>query len=345
MKCIFFSFLFFCTSISVAQLKDDGKEKTDLILPSDKVALNELLEETKQKIDDDNSTISLLNSYYQALQPYYNRVNNFIPTKLDDIYKNIGTAISAKSNDKMIKGEQELNTYFNSLDFYFRIQSAIPTVNGSQNNQISPNAINLVNNNYNNFTAKISQELKSINTNEILNNVIDNIGGKEPVLNSNEKLESLKSVLNSNIINNIKSNLLAIINNEISSNKSNLEQIQLDLQNEKTNRIKILQKLNEQATQINDLAIKLGLPLFCSTILLLFLVPSLIKSNSGDKDSQTSYQNVLLEISTVLLLTMSILILGLSTKIQSDVLGTLLGGISGYVLNRVRNRADQTVQK
>jgi hypothetical protein len=46
---------------------------------------------------------------------------------------------------------------------------------------------------------------------------------------------------------------------------------------------------------------------------------------------------MLVEISTVLLLTMSILILGLSEKIKSDVLGTLIGGISGYVLNRMRS--------
>ena len=97
--------------------------------------------------------------------------------------------------------------------------------------------------------------------------------------------------------------------------------------------------MDEEETQINDLAIKLGLPLFCLTILALFLVPSFLNKNKVEQDQQReSSQNVLLEISTVLLLTMSILILGLSGKIQSDVLGTLIGGISGYVLNRIRIR-------
>ena len=96
--------------------------------------------------------------------------------------------------------------------------------------------------------------------------------------------------------------------------------------------------MNEKR-DINSLAIKVGLPAFCITILLLFLGPAWIrrKSTNPDGDTTGNGQSVLLEISTVLLLTMSILILGLSGKINGDVLGTLIGGISGYVLNRMRN--------
>lgn len=108
---------------------------------------------------------------------------------------------------------------------------------------------------------------------------------------------------------------------------------------------KISEQLAKGRTEINSLAIKLGLPLFCGTIFLLFGLTSGMalfrragpEGDGGHEASASMNFGTLVEISTVLLLTMSILILGLAGKLDGPVLGTLLGGISGYVLNRTRD--------
>lgn len=103
-------------------------------------------------------------------------------------------------------------------------------------------------------------------------------------------------------------------------------------------------KFNEKEEQINILAIKLGLPLFCGTILALFILPlffdSLKKKRATTESGsvRNGMQDIILETCTVLLVTASILILGLAGKLSNEVLGTLIGGISGYVLNRMRDR-------
>lgn len=91
-------------------------------------------------------------------------------------------------------------------------------------------------------------------------------------------------------------------------------------------------EFKESKKSIDKLAIMWGLPAFCITILLLNLTPQYLRrkrESSVDKGDRNS-----LDVSTVLLLTMTILILGLSKMINGEVLGTLLGGISAYVLNR-----------
>lgn len=91
-------------------------------------------------------------------------------------------------------------------------------------------------------------------------------------------------------------------------------------------------EFKESEKSIDKLAIMWGLPAFCITILLLNLTPQYLRrrrDESIDKVDRSS-----LDVSTVLLLTMTILILGLSKMINGEVLGTLLGGISAYVLNR-----------
>jgi len=107
---------------------------------------------------------------------------------------------------------------------------------------------------------------------------------------------------------------------------------------------KIAAQLAKSKTEINQLAIELGLPLFCATVLFMLCIPIVVQSFSRNQDSDKQIQaifasGILVEIITVLLLTMTVLILGLAGKIQGEVLGTLLGGISGYVLNRVRGKS------
>ena len=112
------------------------------------------------------------------------------------------------------------------------------------------------------------------------------------------------------------------------------------LQHEKAD---IEAKLGKTKLEINELAIWLGLPLFCVTVLLMLCVPIIVQSRKTNEASSEQIKaifgsGILVEIITVLLLTMSILILGLAGKLTPEVLGTLIGGISGYVLNRFRGR-------
>ncbi|HTF03877.1 MAG TPA: hypothetical protein VK826_07620 [Bacteroidia bacterium] len=108
-------------------------------------------------------------------------------------------------------------------------------------------------------------------------------------------------------------------------------------------------KFNKKEEEINLVAIKWGLPLFCGTILALFVLPIILRRNrlrKGEKgeiecdDQHNGFQGIILETCTVLLVTATILILGLAGKLSNEVLGTLIGGISGYVLNRMRSKKD-----
>ena len=105
----------------------------------------------------------------------------------------------------------------------------------------------------------------------------------------------------------------------------------------------IVKAKEDKDISINHEAIRWGLPLFCFTVIILFygaffyrklLVKNIPgNENNNDKDHE-QITKVLLEVITVLLLTMTVLILGLSRILNENVLGTLLGGIAGYILNK-----------
>ncbi len=108
--------------------------------------------------------------------------------------------------------------------------------------------------------------------------------------------------------------------------------IDLDAQIENLeNRKTIFEQKLARKTEISDTLIRYALPAFGMLILLLLLVPRIY---SETVQASIFGQGLLLEVLTVFLLTASILILGLADKIPKDALGTLLGGISGYVLGR-----------
>lgn len=321
-------FIVLC-SFGFATLAQNNQDQTseEIVLPSNRTALNDLLEDIKKKTTEAEEKNKTLNKYSQSLLEYKERIKNFEPIKIEAIFNDMSTALSSKSNDDIIFQEKALTSFFQPLYYYYS--------NGfiDENDPTSSD-----------FKNKLTDALKPIMTNPILSIVISNnrfSENQKPTIDKG-KFDNFKTEINFQVLTEIKNKLNSAIEGEISSNIKNIDLAFTDLKKIKSNRTKILEKLNEQETQINDLAIKLGLPLFCLTILLLFLVPSFVKTNSTTNVANS--QNSLVEISTVLLLTMTILILGLSGKIQSDVLGTLIGGISGYVLNRIRVRSDTTPQ-
>ena len=99
---------------------------------------------------------------------------------------------------------------------------------------------------------------------------------------------------------------------------------------------KIAQKEAGQ-TQIDLKLITWAMPLFAATFLLLLVLPRVY--NNPVVDRAVFESPILLELITVFLLVATVLMLGLGGKLTGEVLGTLLGGISGYVLGRGRDKA------
>jgi len=127
------------------------------------------------------------------------------------------------------------------------------------------------------------------------------------------------------------------VKNRIDSKVSTLKK-QID---EKTPTLKSLARELENRqqgqTQIDKALVTFALPSFAVLIVLLLLAPRLYKDTGIQKIILES--GVLLELITVFLLTATTLLLGIANKIDGDILGTLLGGISGYVLGRSRTAA------
>lgn len=80
------------------------------------------------------------------------------------------------------------------------------------------------------------------------------------------------------------------------------------------------------------------LPVFGLVLVAILLGPA---SLAEDAQKLIFASSITLEMATVFLLTSTILILGVAEKISSEVLGTLIGGISGYVLGRWRRQNEE----
>ena len=163
-----------------------------------------------------------------------------------------------------------------------------------------------------------------------------------------EELNDFRTRLSPDVFQKYKDALLALLKSNLDTankNKDSLAKEQASLQKQAD---AITAKLAKGKLEINQVAIELGLPLFCGTVLLMLSIPIVVqtfsKASAGSAEQVRAIfaSGILVEIITVLLLTMSILILGLANKIEGPVLGTLLGGISGYVLNRLRSKTQAT---
>ncbi len=116
----------------------------------------------------------------------------------------------------------------------------------------------------------------------------------------------------------------------------------------KTNEEKLTQIKKEiEVVRNNDLnrtIIKYVLPAFAVTVLLIMLIPVFLQSKNGEV--YTFYNSkVMYKIITVFLLIGVIMILGIGGAISKEVLGTLLGGISAYVLNGSGKKAPEVEEE
>ncbi len=103
-----------------------------------------------------------------------------------------------------------------------------------------------------------------------------------------------------------------------------------------------LEKKKKAQTQIDEALVTYGIPAIALTMISLIIVPMFYRR--GNAQEYILNSGLLVQIFTIFLLTSTILVLGFAGKIESNSLGTLLGGISGYVLGRTaqggRSRRD-----
>lgn len=94
----------------------------------------------------------------------------------------------------------------------------------------------------------------------------------------------------------------------------------------------------QESEDTSALLLKYTLPITSIVVLLMMglMVVGGSRTQSGDRSTQVmmAQHNLALDIFTVFFLVSAVLILGGAGKIDSNVLGTLIGGISGYVLGR-----------
>ncbi len=170
---------------------------------------------------------------------------------------------------------------------------------------------------------------------------------QEPLKADDFNVSYLRDKFSPEVFKKYKGEVQKLLKSDVDAATQSIESLNKEQDSLQKQSDQIAMKLAKGKLEINQLAIELGLPLFCGTVLLMLSVPIIIQGfskaeGSADQVRAIFSSGILVEIITVLLLTMSILILGLANRIEGPVLGTLLGGISGYVLNRFRGRNQQT---
>jgi hypothetical protein len=447
MKQIFLTALLFLCGIALAQgvaqnvsVASAGYTSDVVLQPSardaSKYELIQLLNSNNDKIDELTLSSKKIQTYITFLESYKQKLGAIKTENIEVKFSDLEKAISNKKSDvKPI--ENSLVDLING--FSWTVKAQFISTYQDNLNEFEILKRKLVDKSNEVFSAKILKELD------------DNFGNKgNPLTTANDKFNETKNVVNQ--LKGLMPALITIIDSEIASNNLKIKGNDAALEAAEDNKANYLDRLSSQGKQINELAIWWGLPLFCGTIIILFLGPKLIeekkrartkakaraaavkaaaaKAKAQDaaakaaaavkvleavkvaveeaektqeaaqaqleeaaakpqvaakvaavKELETAQKQVqeatqaqeaaqtqveealavavaaaqeeeeeekddiadenhsrqtLVEICTVLLLTMSILILGLSDKINSDVLGTLIGGISGYVLNKVR---------
>jgi hypothetical protein len=98
---------------------------------------------------------------------------------------------------------------------------------------------------------------------------------------------------------------------------------------------------DDGAAQFDLHLVNVALPVFAVVLLILFLGPRVY--SNPELQYFIFASGLLLEITTLVLVTGTVLVLGLGGKIHAEVIGTMLGALSGFVLGRAvpRRAADR----
>jgi hypothetical protein len=88
--------------------------------------------------------------------------------------------------------------------------------------------------------------------------------------------------------------------------------------------------------QFDSRLVYFGLPAFAAVLIILFLMPLLYRRPEVQHWLLTS--GMLLELATIVIVTATVLLLALAGRIHAEVVGALLGALSGYMLGRAGSR-------
>jgi len=318
------------------EISNKNKEmpKTEnMDLPNNDVLLKERLDEIKEEILQADEKAKGFKSYLADLKSYKDKLSRIDIEKTKKIIENLLQLLDSDPKNKIPGLSKQLHTIYAKL--FFESNTLF-----YKNSDVNDYSRIFMNNNESKIELTISLDLISKLDNLSFIDQDSKIGLS---IDDKPELEKLREDLNQK--SNVFGSVIEATASEINKVDERVNEAKDELNNLKALRARIIEMLNEKDAAIDSLAITLGLPLFCATILLLFLGPSILKLLSKDKTTEAQPDNsndTLLEISTVLLLTMSILILALAKQLNQQVLGTLIGGISGYVLNRVSSKRNQS---
>jgi hypothetical protein len=350
----FLSYTLAFTQIRIGEESEEINEKLyDLTLTS--------FSDVPEDIEDITTNIRLLENYRQSQLKLIDEIRNFKrsyltePTELTDSwFKNQLSELdrlmkefdASKSEELFYRIEVRYNELVTDLLSYNVYSPSYNRRTFRDNEEL----FSLINNaNYESekaFKKRIGKDIYNLSTEYFIDYSELNEQAKiliDKIKFIKENLIFISKAEINGLYNDYK-NIYVNIDKEMTKSLENastkLNKIEIDLKNHKT-------KKRELNRDINEWGIIKGLPWFCATVIILFLATVFSKRinnlNFGkslsphSSSEQEHLSKVLLEVITVLLLTLTILILGLSNILKENVLGTLIGGIAGYILNKTRN--------
>lgn len=142
----------------------------------------------------------------------------------------------------------------------------------------------------------------------------------------------LREHFNSKFFATVVSSMQETLKKEVGRHEIDLTALRQKLESLREKQKNLAEAIEEGQSQVDKKIIQWGLPVLGLLLLGILAIPIIYKEK--DLQSVIFSSGIVLDMFTVFLLTVTILLLGLGHRLSENVLGTLLGGISGYVLGR-----------
>lgn len=249
--------------------------------------------------------------------------------------------------DKVANLELEEQAYKSLLE---RLNKAKQVLNSTQFSNIEINETNGITDEVNERLLAVSQSREIIYSNELkipdaitqVQNALENAYYysfselwdylKDP---SSRNEESVKKIINDkNRFEKSKESLLTTINQyaqNVETSISNFSKEKAKVVEDETATKKAKEHLTQNSK--DKLLITMVIPIFAVILAIIILIPYLFREKEA-MFSKLLDDKILIQVFTIFILVITILLLGIGGKLNPETLGTLLGGISVYVLQK-----------